>query len=340
MSSANRLLAIFAVLTVLHVSQTTAAEFTVEKTDKGVTVNLDGKLFTEYLIQSGSKPAIWPIIGPTGKPMTRAWPMDTSEVDKAVAAKGKLGKNDVLTNDHPHHHSMWFGYQDVNGINIWEVHPGSSGSIKHREFGDVSGGPKAKIVARNDWVDANGKKLLEDERTVTCSTDGDNRIIDFDVTLKATEGDVKFGDEKDGLFGIRVPDTMRVDAKQGGSFVNNFGKINETENAADPKSPPTVWGQPASWVDYHGPVDGETLGIAVLNHPSSFGYPTRWHTRNYGLFAANPFGQQVFDKNLPKASTVLKAGDTMTFRYRVIFHKGDEKEGHIAEAWDQYSKLP
>ena len=78
-----------------------AAEFTVEKTDKGVTVNLDGKLFTEYLIQSGKKPVLWPIIGPTGKPMTRPWPMDTSEVDKTKAdSGGKLPKTAVLSDDH------------------------------------------------------------------------------------------------------------------------------------------------------------------------------------------------------------------------------------------------
>ncbi|HEY2827049.1 MAG TPA: PmoA family protein, partial [Pirellulales bacterium] len=278
-----------------------SAEFTVEKTDDGLLVNLDGQLFTKYLTQSGKKPILWPIIGPTGKPMTRAWPMDPTEVDAAIAAKGgKLEKTDVLSDDHPWHRSLWFSYQSVNGANLWEERD-NTGSTKHREFVSYSGGPQAKIITRNDWLDKDGKKLLEDQRTITCSTDGDNRIIDFDVTLKATEGDVVFGDEKDGVFGLRVPDTMRVAAKQGGSFVNSDGKIDEAG----------VWGKPASWVDYHGPVDGETVGIAILNHPNSYLYPTYWHTRNYGLFAANPFARHAFDPAAPAAKSTLKTGDTI-----------------------------
>jgi hypothetical protein len=306
-------------------------EFTVEKTDDGVVVKLNGELFTKYLTQSGKKPILWPIIGPTGKPMTRAWPMDTTEVDAAIAAKGgeKLGKTDVITNDHPWHRSLWFSYQSANGANLWEERA-NTGSTKHLEFISYSGGPKATIVTRNEWLDKDDKKLLEDQRTITCSTDGENRIIDFDITLKATKGDVVFGDEKDGVFGMRVPDTMRVDAKQGGSMISSEGATDEAG----------IWGKPASWVDYHGPVDGETLGIAILNHPSSFLYPTRWHTRSYGLFAANPFARHAFDPSAPAASYTLKAGEEMKFRFRVVLHKGDEQQGHIAEAWKQYSGQP
>jgi hypothetical protein len=308
-------------------AHTRAAEFTVEQTAEGIEVKLDGQLFTKNLTQSGKKPILWPIIGPTGKPMTRPWPMDTTEVDAAKAANGgKLEKTDIVSDDHPWHRSLWFSYQSVNGANLWEERD-NTGSTKHREFVSLSGGPQAKIVTRNDWLDKDGKKLLEDQRTITCSTDSDNRLIDFDITLNATEGDVAFGDEKDGVFGMRVPDTMRVSSKQGGSFVNSDGKVDEAG----------VWGKPASWVDYHGPVDGETLGIAILNHPSSYLYPTYWHTRNYGLFAANPFARHAFDPNVPATSYTLKQGVPMTFRFRVILHKGDEKEGHISQAWEKYS---
>jgi hypothetical protein len=256
--------------------------------------------------------------------------MATTAVDAAKAAKGgKLEKTDVITDDHPWHRSLWFSYQSINGANLWEERD-NTGSTKQTELVSYTGGRDAKIVTRDDLLDKNGKKLLEDERTITCSTDGDNRIIDFDVVLKATEGDVVLGDEKDGAFGMRVPDTMRVAAKQGGSFVNSEGGVDE----------PGVWGKPASWVDYHGPVEGETLGIAILNHPSSYLYPTYWHTRDYGLFAANPFARHAFDPNVPKASYTIKAGDSIKFRFRVILHKGDEKTANIAQAWEKYSQQP
>jgi Methane oxygenase PmoA len=311
---------------------TSAAEFTVEQTDLGVKVKLDGKLFTEYLIQSGKKPSLWPIIGPTGKAMTRPWPIDKSELanvpkEDITGGSGAKAMGKPHTDDHPHHRSLWFGHQKVNDANVWTESGNSTGSEKHREFKEVSGGKKATIVTVNDWLDKDGKKLLEDERKITCSTDGDNRVIDFDITLKATEEDVKFGDDKDGLFGLRVPDTMRVEANKGGRFVNSEGQVNEDQ----------AWGKPAKWMDYQGPVDGDNLGIAILNHPSSYGYPTHWHTRGYGLFAANPFGLKMFGEAKP-GDYMLKKGDTMTFRYRVIFHKGDEREGHIAEAFAKYAK--
>jgi hypothetical protein len=291
-----------------------AGEFTATKTDRGVTVNLDGKLFTEYLIKSGKKPVLWPIIGPTGKPMTRGWPMDGTN----PAAKDER--------DHPWHRSLWFTHGDVNGADLWMDNEGG-GSEEHREFVEVSSGKTAKIITKNDWLDKKGKKLAEDERTLTFSTDGDSRIIDFDIVVKASEGKLKFGDTKEGSFGIRVPNDFRLTANKGGRIVNSEG----VEGKA-------TWGKPAAWVDYEGAIDGETCGIAVLNHPSSYGYPTHWHVRDYGLFAANPFGLHDFNgRKGDKGDVTLKPGETLKLRYRVIFHKGNEKDARIAESFQEYA---
>lgn len=130
--------------------------------------------------------------------------------------------------------------------------------------------------------------------------------------------------------GVRVAETIKVDAKQGGKIVNSDGLVDQA-----------AWGKRASWVDYYGPVEGQTVGIAMLNHPSSFRYPTYWHVRTYGLFAANPFGLHDFlGKNAKDAdgSYTLKAGESLSLRYRLVFHKGSEKEGRIAETWEKYSK--
>ena len=232
------------------------------------------------------------------------------------------------TNDHPHQRSLWFTHGNVNGNDLWSELP-IAGSTVHRKFLDVSGGSQAKIVSVNDWLDKNGNKLCEDQRTIIGGVDGDNRYIDFDIIIKAVDKPVTFGDTKEGSFGIRVPDSMRVDAKRGGRIVNANGTTDDH-----------AWGKAATWVDYHGPVEGETLGIAILNHPSSYGFPTHWHVRPYGLFAANPFGLHDFDGLAANGSHTLKPGETMTFRYRVILHKGDEKEGHIAESFAKYSQQP
>jgi hypothetical protein len=292
-----------------------AAEVTAEKSPHGVTVKIDGQPFTEYLIDSGTKPIIWPIFGPTGKPVTRPWPNE-----------GKPQE----TKDHPHHRSLWFTHGSVNGIDFWTDKPiEKRGRVVHREFTTIKSGPTAEIVARNDWLSPQGKKVMEDQCRLLFGTDGTSRWIDYTVTLRASEGPMEFGDTKEGTFGLRVADTMRVEGKKGGKIVNSRGQVGEKE----------CWGKPAEWVDYQGPIDGETIGIAIMNHPSSFRYPTGWHVRNYGLFAANPFAEHEFagDTSHPVSYTLPKEKE-ITLRYRILLHPGDEKQGKVAEAFAEYVK--
>jgi hypothetical protein len=302
---------ILCLMLVLAAAKTSWADVTAQKTDEGVTIEIDGKPFAKYVIQSGAKPIVWPIIGPTGKPMTRAYPM---------------GKDQNEKQDHIHQRSLWFTHGNVNGVDFW-AEGEKAGTIKHREFVKVEGGKKAVVATRSDWLAPDGKKVCEDERTLAFGADGDTRWIDFDITVKATEGPVTFGDTKEGTLGVRVADSMKVDAKPGGKIVNSNGQTDKD-----------AWAKQAAWVDYHGPVDGETVGIAILNHPSSFRFPTYWHVRTYGLYAANPFGLRSFKGKENDGSYTLPKGEQVTLRYRILFHRGDEKSGKIAEAFDAYSK--
>jgi hypothetical protein len=286
-----------------------AGEVTAQRSEKGAIVKIDGRLFTEYVTNYEGTPILWPIIGPTGKPMTRGYPM---------------GKGPDEERDHKHHRSLWFTHGDVNGTSFWDL---GDGVIKHREFVKIEGGKQAVIVTRNDWLAPDGKKVCEDQRTFTFGTDGDARWIDFDITIKASDGAVRFGDTKEGSMGIRVAGTMKVEAHKGGQIVNSEGRTD-----AD------AWGKRAAWVDYHGPIDGQTVGIAIFNHPSSFRFPTYWHVRTYGLFAANPFGLHDFEPGKDvDGSYTLSPGETMTLRYRVLLHRGDEKSGKVAEAFAPYA---
>jgi len=291
-----------------------AAQFDVEKDDDGVTVKLNGKLFTRYVVKSGNKPIMWPIIGPYGNEITRVYPMREAGPDERA--------------DHPHHRSFWFTHGDVNGISVWHEGKGT-GEIVHKEFVKVDGSDNPVIVTRNDWLGPDGTKLCEDIRTTTFGVDGESVWIDFDATVKATAAPVTFGDTKEGCFGVRVAGTVKVDAKQGG------GKIVNSEGHTDREA----WGKQAAWCDYHGPVKGNVVGITIMNHPKSFRFPTYWHVRTYGLFTANPFGLHNFIKAEREAgSHTLQPGESFTLHYRVFIHKGDEKEGDVAEAFARYSK--
>ena len=303
---------LFAVVVSLAFIAHATAEVTVEKSDKGAIVKIDGDLFTEYLIKTDNKPALWPVIGPTGKAMTRAYPI----VDKPE-----------ITNDHPHHRSLWFTHGSVNGVNFWAKSP-NYGEVVHREFKKLESGTDiGTIVAHNEWIGPDGKRVCTEDQTFKFSGDKDVRVIDATITLNATDGPIKFKDDKEGSFAIRVPDSMRVDTKQGGQIVNSNG---QTDAAA--------WGTPANWVDYHGPVDGETVGIAILDHPSNPSHPVRWHVRNYGLFAANPFTRKAFEAAEQPLAIEVPAGESITFHYEIVLHSGDEKGGKIAERYEEFAK--
>lgn len=302
-----------------------AAEFTVEKTAAGgAVVKVDGQVFAEYVVDQANKPYLWPIFGPTGKSMTREYPMKNVEGEKQ---------------DHPHHRGLNFGHESIGGYDTWAeaatfgTNPKTServkhlGAIKHREFKELKGGATGVIYALSDYVDAAGKVIITEERSMTFQVIDGARVIDVDIDLIASQGNVMVDDKKDSGLSIRVPHSMSVDAKQGGKLINSEG-----HQDAD------TWGKRAKWCDYHGPVEGEHLGIAFLNHPSSFRHPTPWHARTYGLFTANPFGLSQLKLQTESGALELKKDEHIKLRHRFIFHKGDEKAGKIAEAYEAYAK--
>lgn len=243
------------------------------------------------------------------------------------------------TDDHPHHHSLWFAHGNVNGLDFWTdrslTNDKKDNRIVHRGFVDPPGvQPVDRIISRNDWI-SEGKKICEDERTLVFGKrENGDRWIDFRVKLTASEGEIKLGDTKEGTFGVRVADSLSVDAKKGGRIVNSRGEANAA-----------AWGRPAEWVDNSGPVAEETVGIAIFSHPTSFRPTCRWHARVYGLLAANPFGEREFfaeggprpadGKPLQGAYTLAK-GDSLNFRYRVLLHRGNAEQAHVADAYREF----
>lgn len=311
-------------LTLLFSFQALAAEFTVTQTPTGgAVVKVDGQAFAEYVVDQANKPYLWPIYGPTGKSMTRAFPMQNVPGEKQ---------------DHPHHRGLCFGHQSIGGSNTWAERATYGekskpeavallGSIKHSHFGTLKGGATGVVEAFSDYVTSEGRKTVSEKRVMTFMVEGEARIIDVDIDLIAAHGDVVVGDEKDAGLSIRVPHSMSVEAKEGGKMINANG-----DKDAD------AWGKRATWCDFNGPVQGEHLGIAMLNHPASFRHPTPWHARTYGLFTANPFGLSALKIQPSSGAVTLKQDERIKLRHRFIFHRGDEKAGKIAEAFEKYAK--
>ena len=274
-----------------------------------IAVSMDGKAFTTfYWGGDAPKPYLHPLRTASGKIITRGFPMEQIQGE---------------THDHPHHRGLWFTHGEVSGANFWMNEKG----YKPEESGRIvpKGEPTAqgdKIHALFEWQKPDGKPLLTEDRTMTFSGKGDLRTIDFDVSFTALDM-VKWGDTKEGFFAIRLADKL---TEKSGS-----GKM---VNAAGATGMKNVWGKPSPWVDYSGELDGEKLGIAIFDHPKNFRHPTYWHTRDYGLFAANPFGEHDFfnDKNRD-GSLTLKPKEVLRLRYRVVIHPGGVNVADLYQAY-------
>ena len=278
-----------------------------------VRVSIDGGPVTVYRTDAGPKPILFPLIGPTGAAITRSYPMESVDGEDR---------------DHPHQRSFWFTHGNVNGVDFWSEAAGH-GTIQETARLTVAGGAAVGVLrTTDDWLSPDGKKICEDERILRFYNARFARMFDFDVMIKATVGPVTFGDTKEGMFGVRVASSLDVKRGLGGKILNAEGKTD-----AD------AWGKAAAWVDYAGPVAGKTVGIAILNHPGSFRYPTTWHVRDYGLFAANPFGLRDFGRPERGDHTIPKGG-SIAFRYRIILHEGGADAADLTHAFRSYAEPP
>ncbi|TVP97799.1 MAG: hypothetical protein EA381_14065 [Planctomycetaceae bacterium] len=276
------------------------------------TPGLGDNFVFQYLFRSGKKPIIYPLIGPSGQTISRHYPMKP-------AGEGE-------TTDHIHQRSMWWTHGEVNDVDFWAEGAGS-GEIRHQAVTEtkVEKGV-GSFSATAEWVTPAGEVLLKERKTISVRSAEAGRMIDFEIELTAVADEVHFGDTKEGSFGIRVADSMMVDRKLGGKILNDSGQTDKD-----------AWGVRARWVDYSGPVNGETVGVTILEHPTSFGHPCRWHVRSYGLFAANPFGEFHFVGGDKTDGFRLPKGESITMKYRVVLHDGYGDKDAIEGLWKAFS---
>ena len=281
-------------------------------------VEINGKLFTEYCYKDVPRPYFYPLLGPDELAMTRRWPLESTTDEE---------------HDHRHHRSLWYAHSSVNGLDFWtEGTNANICKIVHEKFLAIQSGRESGTIQSTDrWMARDGTVVCTDLRTLRIyNRPDDQRLFDFDITLQAPpDKPVIFGDDKDGTMATRIAETMRLkhgDKPGDGHIVLSSGARDEQ-----------TWGKRADWCDYYGPVEGKIVGIAIFDHPDNPRHPTWWHVRDYGLFAANPFGIHYFE-NKPKGTGdfTIPAGQSVTFRYRFYLHKGDEQQARVAEQYKEY----
>ncbi|MEZ4902719.1 MAG: PmoA family protein [Spirosomataceae bacterium] len=306
--------------------------------DKKVEVTIDGKPFTSYFFPGSDilkKAVLYPLRTANGTVITRGWPLDPRSGERV---------------DHPHHVGMWLNYESVNGHDFWNnsnaVNPskGTYGTIVHKGIKKIKGGKKqGELIVTADWLDKSGGLMLTETTTYIFMGDANSRTVDRITTLTA-QTDVVFKDVKDGMFAIRVARELEHPSKKAEVFtdangiatkvpvMNNVG-ITGNYRSSEGVEGEEVWSTRGRWCNLRGKMENETVNLVIIDHPKNVGYPTYWHARDYGLFAANPLGQNIFSKGKETLNLTLKKGESTTFRYRTVISSetlSDQKINQIA----------
>ncbi len=335
------LLTILSIVPCFAQSKKDRIQLTIKDKEQKVDVLVDGKLFTSYFYPSDSilkKPVLYPILTSKGTTITRGYPFATRAGERV---------------DHPHHVGMWLNYESVNGFDFWNNSTAIKdrskyGTIKHTGIVETNGGyNKANLGVKADWIDTDGKgnTLLKETTNYIFHAKGNQRIIDRITTLTAQNVEVSFKDVKDGFFAIRVARELEHPSDKPDVFVNAKGietKVDKLDNTGITGNYHTsegidgeaAWSTRGKWNNLSGKIKGEDISIAIIDHPSNANYPTYWHSRGYGLFAANPLGEKVFSKDKKELNFKLAPNQSVTFRYRTVITSGkvtDETLNKLAE---------
>lgn len=298
------------------------------KNEKGkkIDVLIGGQAFTSFIYTDTiEKPFLYPIYAANGTMITRGFPWNP--------------KPGELT-DHPHHIGLWLNYESVNGLDFWNnsfaipaERKKSYGWIKTDNVLNTTDGAKSGTLTYHaNWTNQANDVLLEETTKFVFSGTGNERVIDRFMTLKAAT-DVLLADVKDGMLGLRLARELQIPAVQEKKFTDDKGNVTVVKANADSISNgnyitsegimgDAAWSTRAAWCKVYGKMQQDSISVTIFDHEKNLNYPTFWHARGYGLFAANPLGMKVFTNGKSETQKKLKKGEEITFYYRITIDNG------------------
>jgi hypothetical protein len=289
------------------------------------------------------KPVLWPVMSAGGNMLTRSYGMVNKPGDRT---------------DHPHHIGVWLNYGDVNGLDFWNnsaaIPPSEKekyGHIIHKSIKLIqSGNESGKLEVELEWLNEKREKLLTENATFIFSGEGNERIIDRVSTLTAGNGQVLFKDNKEGMLGLRVARELEHPSDKPELFTDASGKVTDVPTmnneavsgmyrSSEGVQGNEVWGTRGNWVSLTGKIKDESVSVIILDYPSNPGFPTFWHARGYGLFAANPLGQKALSGGKEELNFMLSPHESVLFKYRILVISEEElTDGKINEFYKLWSK--
>jgi hypothetical protein len=298
-----------------------------------IDVLVNNKPFTSFLYPDTlEKPVLYPVHAADGQIVTRGFPINPRPGEPT---------------DHPHHLGIWFNFENVNGLDFWNnsyAIPADKkhlyGWIKTDKIINVSDGKTGTILYHANWTDQKDNVLLEEVTKLSFSGTGHHRIIDRITTLTA-DTLVNFTDAKDGMYAIRLAHELQIPYKKNKEFKDDKGNVTIVKGEADDvangnyltsqgKTGDDAWSTRGRWCKVYGKMGNDSMTVAIIDHPENPNYPTFWHARGYGLFAANPLGERIFTNGKSAKNLQLKKGESVTFRFRIVVDS-DNKTLTVAE---------
>ena len=290
--------------------ETAKPAVTVKQSDGRIDVNVADQPFAAYVYKDEKIPRpYWTAVhAPNGVQVTRNHPPVEGQDD---------------TDHDTMHPGIWQAFGDLGGADFWR----NKAQVKHQGFVvEPNAGPDyALFTVENAYVD--GEKLIAREMCrYTLRVDELGYYLLIDSTFFDGTDAFTFGDQEEMGLGVRVATPMAV--KNGGTLLNSEGGKDEAG----------VWGKSAAWCDYSGVIDGKPVGITLMPNPANF-RPSWFHARDYGFFAANPFGRNAMTGG-EKSAIEVKLGETFEVGYGVFIHSGDTADAELpAKAYDRYKRM-
>ncbi len=291
--------------------------------ERRVDVVIDGQPFTSYIWpEKLAKPVLYPLRTARGTVVTRGFPLEPRPGERV---------------DHPHHAGLWFNYGNVNGFDFWNnseaIKPEDApkmGNIRHRAITLAKGGSdEAELEIEADWITGKQQLVLKEHTRFVFRGGPNFRSIDRITTLQALGEKVVLNDDKEGVFGMRVARALEAPSDKPEVFTDANGRpttVAKLDNTgvsgvyltSEGKKGDAAWGTRGHWCNLSGQLGDDPVTITILDHPANPGFPTYWHARGYGLFAANPFGQKIFSNGKEQLNFSLAPNESVTFRYRIL----------------------
>lgn len=292
-----------------------------------VDILVDGQPFTSYIWPEKLKvPVLYPLHTAQGTIVTRGFPLEPRPGERV---------------DHPHHAGFWLNYGNVNGVDFWNnsitlppEQQKKMGTVVHRRITRASGGKdRGRLDVEMEWLMPGGQPILREATTFVFHAGPKLRAVDRITTLTALDQRVLFHDDKEGMLGMRVRRELEQPSNEPLVFTDASGQPTNVKvmdnngvtglyRSSEGKTGDAVWGTRGRWTMLSGSVDQESIALVIFDHPKNTGFPTYWHARGYGLFAANPLGQEVFSNGKEKLNFTLEPKQSVTFRYRLLILSG------------------